>query len=122
MLKPLLRVAMRDPRLLLEHLEAYVELAGSVWQGWQMRLRMRVLLGLLAFGALMIAIIFLGVALMLQAIAAPVHWMVWVVPAVPALVALVAALAAMRRGGAAGAGERLAQQIREDARMLREWS
>ncbi len=119
MIPPLLRLALGEPGLLAEHLDAYAALAQRDWRVWRSRMRRRLLLwSLVALGSLA-AILFGGVALMLWAVTGSGHWLLYCVPVAPALLALFAGLAAWReREGEACAS--LSFQFHEDMRLFKE--
>lgn len=120
MLASLLRLALSEPALLAEHLDAYADLAERDWHLWRARLRRRLLLWLLAGFALAAAVLFAGIALMLWGATGGGHWLLWAVPAAPALLALAAARAAACRDEAGASFANLAYQFRADLKMFKE--
>lgn len=120
---PLLHLIATQPRLLVDHADAYADLAAAelaeATAGWKRQARLQAGVAVGAGLALLLG----GVALMLWAVTPPaaVHapWALWLVPALPAVVALGCWLAARASTGVASF-QALRQQVRDDLRMLRE--
>lgn len=125
MTHPMIRLLARHPQWLVEHAQAYAELAAlecrSATQVWSKR---ALLWGVAAITFLLAAAL-AGVALMLAAtlprdqMHAP--WALVLVPAVPA-VATAVCLVLLRMGSAQAAFHHLRLQVKADADMLREVS
>ena len=124
MIHPLLRLIATQPHLLVDHAEAYAELASeeigktaSVWK-W------RVVLGVVGLFLIGVAAVLGGVALMLWAvipsadIQAP--WALVAGPLVPAVIALGCLIKARQQPPSAF--DALKKQIRADLSMVREVS
>jgi uncharacterized membrane protein len=119
----LLHLIATRPQLLVDHAQAYAELAnadfGAVTRAWQRKLRLVALA--LCGGA--VAAVLAGVALMLWAVvpAAQIEspWALVAAPLLPALVALWCLLA-IRAGSAQPAFGNLKEQVQADLLMLRE--
>ena len=129
MVHALLHLIATRPQLLVDHAQAYAELAnadfGAAMRAWQRKLRLVALA--LCGGA--VAAVLAGVALMLWAVvpAAQIEapWALVAAPMLPALVALVAlrCLLAIRAGSAQpafGNFGNLKEQVQADLLMLRE--
>lgn len=123
MLHALFRLVTSRPELLADHADAYADLVAEELQAARVRWRRRLLLGGLAAGGAVLALMLGGVALMLWA-AAPegamrAPWLLVAVPAVPAVVAFVCA--AMLGAEAPGGGlQTLREQLAADVAMLKE--
>jgi len=120
---PLLHLIATRPQLLLEHLEAYVELAGAETGEAASSLKRGALFGALGIGCLAIGVSLGGVALLLCA-AIPVNqmpapWALWVVPLPPIVLAIGCLLAGRRPHGSA-AFENLRRQFKSDVAMFRQ--
>lgn len=124
MIHPLLRLVATQPHLLVDHAQAYVELASeelgktaTVWK-W------RVALTVVALCLLGVAAVLGGVALMLWAVipSASIHapWALFAGPLVPAGIAFGCLIKA--RQHPQGSFDALKQQIRADLLMVREVS
>lgn len=119
----LLHLITTRPQLLVEHAQAYAELANAdldvVASAWKRQIR----LAATALCAAAVALVLAGVALMLWAVipAAQIEapWALVAAPLVPALLALWCVLAA-RAEGARQAFGNLKEQMRADLLMLRE--
>ena len=120
---PLLHLIATRPQLLLEHLEAYVELAGAETGEAASTLKRGALLGAVGLGCLGIGLMLAGVALLLCAVVPvnqmPAPWALWAVP-LPPIALAVGCLLAARRPPASAAFEHLRRQIRSDVAMFRQ--
>lgn len=122
MIHPLLALVATQPQLLVDHAEAYAELATAelalASAGWRRQAMWTA--GLVACAV--IALTLAGVALMLWAVSPPVDvrapWALWGTPLLALLLAIVCGLAA--RPSADRAFDLLRQQLHADVRMLRE--
>jgi len=119
----LLHLIATHPQLLLEHLEAYAELAGAETGQAASTLKRGALLGAVGLGCLGIGLVLAGVALLLCAVVPvdqmPAPWALWAVPLPPILVAIGCLLAARKPPGSA-AFEHLRRQIKSDVAMFRQ--
>jgi hypothetical protein len=119
----LLRLITTRPQLLVDHAQAYAELAHAdldvVASAWKRQLR----LAATALCSAAVATVLAGVALMLWAVipAAQIEapWALVVAPLLPALVALWCLLAARAVGGQQAFGN-LKEQVQADLLMLRQ--
>ena len=120
---PLLHLIATRPQLLLEHLEAYVELAGAETGAAASTLKRGALLGAAGLGFLGIGFVLAGVALLLCAVVPvnqmPAPWALWAVPMPPVVLAIGCLLAARKPSGSA-AFEQLRHQIKSDVAMFRQ--
>ncbi len=122
MIHPLLALVATQPQLLVDHAEAYAELATAelalASAGWRRQAIWTA--GLVACAV--IALTLAGVALMLWAVSPPADvrapWALWGTPLLAVLLAIVCGLAA--RPSADRAFDLLRQQLHADVRMLRE--
>lgn len=122
MIHPLLALVATQPQLLVDHAEAYAELATAelalASAGWRRQAMWTA--GLVACAV--IALTLAGVALMLWAVSPPADvrapWALWVTPLLALLLAIGCGLAA--RPSADRAFDLLRQQLHADVRMLRE--
>lgn len=120
---PLLGLAATRPQLLVDHLQAYAELAvddvAEAASAWQRRL----MLSVLAFGCAGAALVLAGMVVMLWSVAPPTAghrlWALFAVPVVPAILALTCwwVLHAGRHTVFLG---NVRTQIRADIAMLRD--
>jgi len=125
LMHPLLRLVASQPQLLVDHAEAYAELAtveiGQVSADWTRRVVMNAA-GLCGLG---VAAVLAGVALMLWAVlplpGTPASWALIVVPLLPFAAAL-GCLGLARSRGHGAAFDALRRQVRADLAMLREAS
>lgn len=85
MLPPLLRIMINEPRLLVEHAEAYSDLIVQEARLWQKNLQRRWMLKIASAVSLFFSLLFTGVALMIGAATAHPHWILIVVPMIPLL-------------------------------------
>lgn len=124
MIHPLFHLIATRPQLLVDHAEAYGELAGEELAKLTARWRRRIALTAVALCCVGVAATLGGVALMLWAVipAANIQapWALFAAPALPALVALWCASESRRDGG--DSFNELKQQIAADLLMLREVS
>ena len=91
MIHPLFISIAKEPRLFLEHADAYADLAVAELACWRSRMQQRATLTL---GALLLAVLGLGLAgvagLLLAALplnTMPVPWLLWALPVTPLLLA-----------------------------------
>lgn len=123
MLRPLFRLATREPQLLAGHLEAYTELATSELGVAVARWKRQLALRLLGFTGMALALLLAGVALMLWAVlpasGSPQAWLLWAVPAAPGTIGALALLIAATAAPSV-AFDSLRRQWAADASMLRE--
>ena len=119
---PLLHLMASRPQLLLEHLEAYMDLAGAETGEAASNLKRGALLGAVGLGCLAIGVTLGGIALLLCAVVPasqiPAPWALWAVPLPPILLAMGCLLAA-RKPPPSVAFEHLRRQIRADVAMFR---
>ena len=96
----LLHLMASRPQLLLEHLEAYMDLAGAETGEAASALKRGALLGAVGLGCLAIGLVLGGVALLLCAVVPasqmPAPWALWAVPLPPILLAIGCLLAARK--------------------------
>lgn len=122
MIHPLLALAATQPQLLIDHAEAYAELASAELALASTGLRQRVVWAVGCLACVVIALALAGVALMLWAVSPPADirapWALLVAPLLPLLLAIGCGLAA--RPSADRAFHLLRQQMHADMRMLRE--
>ena len=122
---PLLHLIATRPQLLLEHLEAYVELAGAETGEAASTLKRSALMGALGLGCLGIGLVLAGVALLLSAVVPvdqmPAPWALWAVP-LPPIVLAIGCLLAARKPPGSEAFEQLRRQIKSDVAMFRQES
>lgn len=122
---PLFGLIASQPHRLLEHADAYAALAKLELRSASGAWRARALLHAVGIGAVLLALLLGGVALLLMALmpVAQMHapWLLWAVPAAPALVAAACLLwIGLRKDSPAF--EHLQRQVRADLAMLREAS
>jgi len=91
MLPPLLRVFLNEPGLLHTYAAAYTELVHEEAGELQRRLGRRIAYVMGFAGSMVLAIAFIGVAVMLYAVSGKGHWLLWLVPAIPLMCALILA-------------------------------
>lgn len=125
MIHPLIRLAASHPELLAEHGEAYVALVGQEVSQWKASLVRRAIAGVVAAVAALLALIFIGVAVMLWGAGADDADLrsVWALIAPPVLMAIVAAVAgfiAAKGGMKSSVLADVKAQIHADLAMLRE--
>lgn len=120
MLKPLLKIAFRSPGLLVDHVDAYMDLAERDLHDWRNRLTQRLLLWAVSGAGLLLAVMFAGVALMIWAATDRMHWLLWLVPVLPAMLSLGAGVAASNLGNRQGMLANLSQQFHKDKLMIKE--
>ncbi|MCB1957964.1 MAG: phage holin family protein [Rhodocyclaceae bacterium] len=83
MIPSLVRMMIRRPEWLVDHLDAYSELAREDLRHFRARLLSRLALGLVALGSGLTAVILAGVATLMWAGGIPYHWAFVIVPLVP---------------------------------------
>lgn len=91
MLPPLLRVLLDEPALLQAYAAAYTELVREEAGTLQQRVVRRLAYAAGSAGCALLALVFMGVAVMLYAVSGRGHWLLWIVPAIPLVCALVMA-------------------------------
>jgi len=124
MIHPLFRLIASQPQLLADHLEAYAELVGqevgSITKQWKRRSLMMAA----AVGCIVLAVILGGVALLLWAAIPtadmPAAWGLIAVPGVLVIAAVALMFGAKSSVDTAKAFDKIRQQLRADAAMLRE--
>ena len=117
MLPPLLRILLDEPGLLTTHVAAYSDLLRQETGTLQARLRERAAYTVVLLASGLLALVFIGVALMLFAVSGVSHWLLWLVPAVPLAVALVTAVL-LKGLPRVAAYSQTRKQIDEDIRVL----
>lgn len=124
MIHPLLRLIATQPHLLVDHAEAYAELASEEFGKTANLWKRRVALTVVALFMVGVATVLAGVALMLWAVvpSAGIHapWALVAGPLVPALIAAVCLIKA--RQHPPSTFDALKRQIRADLLMVREVS
>lgn len=122
MIHPLFRLLVSEPQLLAEHVEAYSELVAAEVGAVTSQLKRRALLHGLSAGLLVIALLFIGFAVMLWAAIPPENmnhpWALWATPGIP-LVMVVWAHFAAKAPVAEHGVETIRGQMAADAAMLR---
>ena len=125
MLHPLLHLVATQPRLLLDHAEAYADLVAEEIANASAAWKRRALLSAIAMCCLGVAVIFAGVALMLWAVSPALQnralWILVAVPLLPLVIGLLCLLLA-KAGDSGRAFDDLRRQVRADMNMLREAS
>lgn len=125
MLHPLLHLVATQPRLLLDHAEAYADLVAEEIANASAAWKRRALLSAIAMFCLGVAVVFAGVALMLWAVTPVIQnrelWILVAVPLLPLVIGLLCLLIA-KAGNNGGAFDDLRRQVRADMNMLREAS
>lgn len=94
MLPPLLRIIINEPRLLVEHAEAYSQLVAQEAHLWQEAMKRRMMLKMATGASLFFTLLFAGIALMIWGATDHSHWTLIVVPLLP-FVAFIVLLIAM---------------------------
>jgi len=123
MIHPLIQLAVRHPELLAEHGEAYVALVGKEVSNWRTSLVRRIVMGAVAGVAALLALIFIGVAIMLWGASSDdmnSPWLVVAPPVVMLIVTIVAGLMAAKGGLGSPLFTDVKAQVRADLAMLRE--
>jgi hypothetical protein len=118
MLPPLLRVLLTEPGLLHTYVSAYGELLYQDASYWWTSKQRRLGYTLAMVGCAVLAILFIGVALMLHAVTGNVHWLLWVVPALPVAGALAALWLRLRMPRERASFLRVRAQIKQDMQLL----
>ena len=120
---PLFGLIASQPHRLLEHADAYANLARLELRIASGQWRARALLLAAGVSALLLALLLIGMALLLMALMplAQMHapWLLLAVPATPALIGVACLLCARLRKDSP-AFEHLQRQLRADLTMLRE--
>ncbi len=81
-------MVIRRPELLVDHLDAYSELAREELRRFGATLLQRLVLGLVALGSGLAAVVLAGVAVLMWAGGTPPHWAFVVVPLLPLALSL----------------------------------
>ncbi|MEO8836373.1 MAG: hypothetical protein ABI364_06505 [Caldimonas sp.] len=123
MIHPLLRLAVSEPHLLGDHVEAYASLVGEevtkVSTSWATRIG----LYLVALAMVVVGLVLVGVALLLCAALPssdyPAPWAMFVVPITPFVIAAICVFTARSRP-VAKAFDAVKKQLDADMAMLRE--
>jgi len=120
MFSPLIRLLLKEPALLVAHLEAYADLAERDWTLWRNHFRRRLVMMIVSLVMLIVALGFGGMALLLWGATGSDHWVLWVVPGVPALISLVCGLIALMQKDVKQSFSNLPQQLHTDLKLLKE--
>ena len=124
MIHPLIHLAARHPELLAEHGEAYVALVGKELSNWRASLIRRVIMAVVAAVAALLALIFIGVAVMLWGATSDGDmrspWLLIAPPVLMLLVTIVTGLIASKGGLGSPLFTDVKAQVRADLAMLRE--
>ena len=124
MIHPLLRLIATQPHLLVDHAEAYAELASEEIGKTASQWKWRVALGFVGLFLMGVAAILGGVALMLWAVMPSTNiqapWALVAGPLIPAVIALGCLIRARQQPPSTF--DALKKQIRADLRMVREVS
>lgn len=118
MLPPLLRVLLTEPGLLHTYASAYGELIHEDASSWWMSKKRRLAYSLAVTGCAMLAVLFIGVALMLYAVTGNGHWLLWVVPALPVMGVLAAGWLLVRLPRERASFLRVREQLTQDMQLL----
>lgn len=118
MLPPLLRVLMTEPGLLDTYASAYGELIHQDASCWWTTKKRRLAYTLAVVGCAVLAVGFIGVALMLHAVTGNGHWLLWAVPALPVAGALAALWLLLLNPREHASFVRVRAQIRQDMQLL----
>lgn len=124
MIHPLLRLIATQPHLLVDHAEAYAELASEELGKTATLWKWRVVLSVVALFLIGVAVVLAGVAVMLWAVipASGIHapWALFAAPLVPAAIGVGCLIKARQRPP--GSFDALKRQMRADLLMVREVS
>ena len=120
MISPLIRLVLRDPGLLAEHIGGYSELARHELREYRQRLVRRLAWLLLLFGSLLTGVVLTGVSVLMWALRDAFHPAMVAVPAVPLVAALVAGLILIRDDERTEPLARTWDQFDADLRLLEE--
>lgn len=118
MLPPLLRVLLTEPGLLHTYASAYGELIHEDASSWWTSKKRRLAYSLAVAGCAMLAVLFIGVALMLYAVTGNGHWLLWVVPALPVMGVLAAGWLLVRLPRERASFLRVREQLTQDMQLL----
>jgi uncharacterized membrane protein YqjE len=125
MIHPFLHLFATRPHLVLEHVEAYGDLAAAELELVSTAWKRTALLSAIAAFTMVLGLVFAGVAIMLWAVTPHAQmvapWALLAVPLVPLVISLGCILGARRDTGAA-AFDNLRRQLRADMDVLREAS
>ncbi len=114
----LLRIVFGEPALLVEHAAAYSALIEQEAVRWQAAFIRRLSFLFVLGAAILLALVFAGVALMLHAVTDVSHWMLWLVPVLPLFVAVIAAWGLWRNTSDCSAFSRVRAQLAADLQLL----
>ncbi|MCB1917841.1 MAG: phage holin family protein [Rhodocyclaceae bacterium] len=120
MISPLIRLVLRDPGLLAEHVGSYSALARHELRDYRRHLFRRLGWLLLLFGSLLAGVVLSGVSVLLWALGQTFHPAMVAVPAVPLAAALIAGVALIRHDGRVEPMARTWDQFDADLRLLEE--
>ncbi|MCB1889159.1 MAG: phage holin family protein [Rhodocyclaceae bacterium] len=120
MVPSLVRMVIRQPELLVDHLGAYSELAREDLRRFRAALLHRLALGLVAVGCGLAGVVLAGMALLLWASGSPYHWAFVAVPLVPLTGSAAAALLLRARRDLSEPMERTWDQFDADLDLIRE--
>ncbi|MFT3720499.1 hypothetical protein [Pseudorhodoferax sp.] len=118
MLHPIFSTVVARPDLVVDHLSAYVTLAGEEAAATGREFKRRMLAWAVAGVAALLFVAFAGIAAMLAAVNGQFHWALAAVPGAALLVALLALLAGRAGSGAPRFAE-LRRQVAADVGLLR---
>lgn len=118
MLPPLLRVLLTEPGLLHTYTSAYGELIQQDASYWWTSKKRRLAYTLATVGCAVLAVLFIGVALMLHAVTGNGHWLLWAVPALPIAGALATLWLLLRIPRERASFLRVRAQITQDMKLL----
>lgn len=118
MISPLIRLFIREPELLADHLGAYLELARTDLCRFRHQVRCQMaLLWIISAGVLTCAVL-AGVAALLWAARHEAYWVFFAVPLVPFMLTLVCAMALSRHAQTDDPLERILSQVEADLKVL----
>lgn len=122
MIHPAFIAIAKQPGLLLEHANAYADLASAELDEWGLRCKRRALFTTAAAVFVAMGLLLGGMALLLLAVipqeGMPMPWLLWVVPGLPLLIGAGLAVTATRLDRAPPFVE-LRQQVAQDLATLR---
>lgn len=120
MLPPFLRILINEPRLLMEHIDAYSSLLTKDVHLWQAYVQRRVLLNLIMGGGFLLALLFAGIALMVWGATDNIHWSLIVVPLVPLAISIAVGILLATKNIHRKPFEASKKQFCADVRMFKE--
>lgn len=118
MISPLIRLFIREPELLADHLGAYLELARADLCLFRRRLKHQMMLLWFAAAGLLAGVLLTGVAVLLWAAQHEMHWVFFAVPLAPLILALACAIGLSRHAQAGDSMERFWNQVEADLKVL----